>query len=84
MSEIFYSEWQATIDGQPVETKKTNFLLRGVVVPAGKHTVEFQFRSPAFEQGRTISLAANGITLLIGIGGLFLWWRGRQREQDAA
>ncbi|MEN9282369.1 MAG: hypothetical protein RL594_1304 [Bacteroidota bacterium] len=84
VSEIFYSEWQATIDGQPVETKKTNFLLRGVVVPAGEHTVEFQFRSPSFEQGRTISLAANGITLLIGIGGLFLWWRGRQREQDVA
>lgn len=82
VSEMFYSEWQATIDGQPVETKKTNFLLRGVVVPAGEHTVEFQFRSPSFEQGRTISLAANGITLLIGIGGLFLWWRGRQREQD--
>ena len=84
VSEMFYSEWQATIDGQPVETKKTNFLLRGVVVPAGEHTVEFQFRSPSFEQGRTISLAANGITLLIGIGGLFLWWRGRQREQDVA
>ena len=83
VSEMFYSEWKATIDGKPVETIKTNFLLRGVPVPAGRHTVEFRFESPSFEQGRTISLAANGITLLIGLGGLLLWRRERSQGQQA-
>jgi len=83
VSEMFYSEWKATIDGQPVETIKTNFLLRGVPVPAGSHTVEFRFESPSFEQGRTISLAANGITLLIGLGGLLMWRRERSQDQQA-
>jgi hypothetical protein len=83
VSEMFYSEWKATIDGKPVETMKTNFLLRGVLVPAGKHTVEFRYESPSFEQGRTISLAANGITLLIGLGGLLMWRRERSQGQQA-
>ncbi len=83
VSEMYYSEWKATIDGKPAETIKTNFLLRGLAVPAGKHTVEFRFESPSFEQGRTISLAANGITLLIGLGGLLMWRRERSREQQA-
>jgi hypothetical protein len=83
VSEMFYSEWKATIDGKPVETIKTNFLLRGVPVPAGKHTVEFRYESPSFEQGRTISLAANGITLLIGLGGLLMWRRERSQGQQA-
>ena len=84
VSEMFYSEWKAYIDGQPVETLKTNFLLRGVTVPAGTHTVEFRFESPAFENGRTISLAANGITILIGLGGILMWSRERRRKQDEA
>jgi len=84
VSEVFYSEWKATIDGKPVETIKTNFLLRGVPVPAGSHTVEFRFESPSFEQGRTISLAANGITLLIGLGGLLMWRRERQQAKESA
>ena len=84
VSEMFYSEWKTYLDGQPVETIKTNFLLRGVRVPAGSHTVEFRYEIPAFERGRTISLAANGLTILIGLGGLLLWLRERRSQQDAA
>ncbi|MBU3698907.1 MAG: YfhO family protein [Candidatus Kapabacteria bacterium] len=83
VSEMFYSEWKAYVDGQPVETIKTNFLLRGIAVPAGTHSVEFRFESPAFENGRTISLAANGITLLIGLGGLLMWSRERRKPNQA-
>lgn len=78
VSEVYYPEWQCTIDGKPVETAKTNFLLRGVVVPAGDHTVEFTFSSPAFEQGRTISMASNGIAIIIGLVGFFFWYRQRK------
>lgn len=82
VSEIFYPEWHAYVDGTEVEMHKTNFMLRGVVVPPGKHTVEFRFASPSFEQGRTISMAANGIILLIGALGMTMAFR--QRKQVAA
>ncbi|MFN6135069.1 MAG: hypothetical protein ACK475_02165 [Bacteroidota bacterium] len=84
VSEVFYSEWKAYLDGQPIETIKTNFLLRGVRIPAGAHTLEFRFESPAFEQGRTISMAANGLTILIGLGGLLMWRRSRSQPKEAA
>ncbi len=77
VSEVYYDEWHAFIDGAEVPIHKTNFLLRGVVVPPGKHTVEFRYISPAFEQGRTISMASNGAVLLIGFAALGLWWRRR-------
>ncbi len=83
VSEVFYNEWMCTIDGKPTDIHKTNFLLRGVVVPAGTHTIEFTYVSPAFETGRTISLASNALALLIGAGGFLLWWRGRGKVSAA-
>lgn len=79
VGEVYYPEWHAYIDGKEVETHKTNYLLRGVVVPAGAHVVEFRFASPAFETGRTISIAANGLALLIGALGLFFTLKGRKQ-----
>jgi hypothetical protein len=63
---------------------KTNFLLRGVVVPPGTHTVEFRYQSPAFETGRTISLASNIVTTLLGLGALGMWILQRQKGQPQA
>jgi len=81
VSEIYYPEWQAYVDGVKVDIVKTNFLLRGVVIPAGKHTVEFTFESPSFEQGRMISMGANGIILLLGALGIAIGYRRREQEQ---
>jgi hypothetical protein len=37
--------WKAYVDGKPVETLRANYLVRGVEVPAGSHTVEFRLHS---------------------------------------
>lgn len=79
VSEVFYPEWIATIDGQEVPTHRTDFFLRGVVVPPGSHTVEFKYVSPSFEQGRLISQAANGIAILVGALGIFFMVRDRRK-----
>ncbi|NQW30810.1 MAG: YfhO family protein [Ignavibacteria bacterium] len=80
VSEVYYPEWHAYIDGQEVTTHKTDFLLRGLVVPAGKHTVEFRYQSDAFQQGRLISMASNSITALVGLMALFVWSRKRSKK----
>jgi len=79
VSEVYYPEWHAYVDGKEVEIVRTNTLLRGVRIPAGSHTLEFRFISPAFERGRTVSMAANGIILAIGALGLLLALRDRKR-----
>lgn len=80
VSEVDYPEWTATIDGASTLVHRTNFLLRGVVVPAGTHTVKFTFHSNGFNTGRNISMAANGIIILVGLGGFLL---GRRRKEAA-
>ena len=38
--------WHVTVDGKPAELLRCNFIMRGVYLPAGAHTVEFQFSLP--------------------------------------
>ena len=38
-SEIYYPEWQATIDGQPVDIARADYVLRVMNIPAGEHTI---------------------------------------------
>ncbi len=69
VSEIYYPSWHAYIDGQEVPIHKTNFALRSIIVPPGKHKVEMKFISEKFELGKTLSLIANIIVLgLLAVG----------------
>jgi hypothetical protein len=71
VSEIYYPPgWKAFIDGNPAEIYKTNYVLRSVVVPAGKHTVEFKFDSSIYETGLSLTNAGWGISLLLILVGL--------------
>lgn len=63
LSEIYYPGWTASIDGKRVRVHRTNYVLRGVSVPAGEHDVEFTFRSRSFLQGAYLSGA--GVALLL-------------------
>lgn len=81
VSEIYYpAGWQAYLDGKEVPIYKTNFAFRGVIVPPGQHKLEMKFTSHNFQTGKTISLAANVITIaLLGVG-LFLMRRNPQPD----
>ena len=49
LSEIYYTGgWNAFVNGQETEILKTDHVLRGVIVPAGKSTVEFRLEPKAF------------------------------------
>lgn len=72
LSEIWFPSWKATLDGSSVDIHRVNWSLRGIEIPAGKHTLELHFISNSYETGRTISYAGFGITI-IGIAiGLFM------------
>jgi uncharacterized membrane protein YfhO len=57
--------WHATVDGEPVPIYRTNVLLRGVTVPAGRHQVEFVYRPAAWQQG--LWLGAAGWLIIAGL-----------------
>lgn len=60
--------WTATIDGQPAPILRTNYLARGVALPAGQHEVRFVYAPRSFTVGLLLTLATS-LTLL----GLLVW-----------
>lgn len=70
VSEVSYPGWEATIDGQPTRIFTANYLLRGVIVPEGKHRVDMRYTAPWTKAGGAISL----LTLLV-MGGVAFWRR---------
>lgn len=75
-SEVYYTAgWNAFIDGKQAPIVKTNYALRGLAVPAGKHNIEFRFEPKSYKLGDTINLIASLLTYLIVFGGLFMTWK---------
>ncbi|MEL0643047.1 YfhO family protein [Olleya sp. Ti.3.14] len=70
-SEMYYgSGWNAYIDGVLKPHVKVNYALRGLVVPNGKHIIEFKFEPNVVKSGSTIALASSILLVLLVLGGL--------------
>jgi hypothetical protein len=67
VSEVSYPGWVATVDGIKTTLYTTDFLLRGVAVPAGTHRVEMRYTAPAARNGAFISLATLLVLFALGI-----------------
>jgi hypothetical protein len=72
-SEIYYRDgWNAYVDGQVQPHYQVNYVLRGMPIPAGQHTIEFKFEPQVYKTGNSIAMAGS-ILLIITIGaGVFL------------
>jgi hypothetical protein len=77
VSENYYPGWQATVDGRPAPIGRAQFVLIGVGLPPGARTIQLRFRSPVYERGRAITVAALGAASLLLLGGLII---GRTRR----
>ena len=75
-SEIYYPGWQATIDGQPVDIARADYILRAINVPAGEHTIEMWFDPQSIQVTESIAYAALAL-LLIGV--MVLAWTQRNK-----
>jgi len=71
--------WSVTVDNKPAEVLRCNYIMRGVFLPPGSHTVEFRFRAPL--KYFYISVTAFAIGLLLG--GYVICTRFRGEKQPA-
>lgn len=81
-SEVYYPYgWNAYIDGKKVDYCKTNYVLRGLSIPAGQHNVKFIFEPATYKQGVTVAYIASFIILIVFVGGLFMHWRTTRKTK---
>lgn len=83
-SEIYYANgWNAYIDGKKTEHFRTDYILRGLLIPAGKHTIEFKFEPQVVKTGSTIALASSIGMLFLLVGGIYferrkMWFKSEE------
>ncbi len=71
-SEVYYPDgWKIFIDGKEINHMRVNYILRGMPVPAGNHTIEFKFDPDVVKTGSKITLASSILLGILLLGGLF-------------
>lgn len=68
-SEIYYpAGWKSYIDGKESKYFRTNYILRGMIVPAGDHEIKFTFKPASYIIGNKISLVSSLLLILLTAG----------------
>ncbi|WP_127127594.1 YfhO family protein [Pseudoflavitalea rhizosphaerae] len=84
-SEVYYPNgWTATIDGKEAPIVKVNYVLRGLSIPAGKHTIEFRFAPASYTTGNMVTLISGIISILLVLGGCWWLWKNRATDADSS
>ena len=77
-SEIFYPGWTATIDGEPAELGRVDYVLRAMNVKPGRHEVVLSFFPKSVNTTETFAYLAYGVLILVLLGAGYMEWRKRR------
>ncbi|HEU5051607.1 MAG TPA: hypothetical protein VFT78_00775 [Hanamia sp.] len=81
-SEIYYPKgWNVYIDGNKANYVKTDYVLRGMLIPPGNHEIEWRFEPKSFTTGRMISIIANILVALLIIATI-VFYAIKKKEPD--
>lgn len=65
-SEIYYpAGWECYIDGKESSYFRTNYILRGMILPPGTHEIKFSFRPSSYYSGNRVSLASSVLLFIL-------------------
>jgi hypothetical protein len=83
-SEVYYNRgWRAWIDDHEAPIIRTNYVLRGLSIPPGRHVIRFFFRPLSFYLGRQIQWMASIIFLLMMVGAIIVAIQEFRHESDS-
>jgi len=76
VSEIYYPKgWKAFIDNQETEIYATNYILRGIVVPAGSHKIEMRFEPEVYNLSVKLSYFGIILSIILTLVGALSYWK---------
>jgi uncharacterized membrane protein YfhO len=79
-SEIYYKDWKAYVDGKPASFGKANYVLRTMLIPAGKHQIEFKFEPQSVSIGNTLSTIFGWLISLLLFAALLMSARNLSKK----
>jgi hypothetical protein len=67
ISDLHFPGWTAEVDGVPTRLYRADYVLQGVLLPAGVHRVVLRYRPVPLAWGAAISLSAVALTALASL-----------------
>ena len=81
-SEIYYpAGWKSFIDGKESNYFRTDYVLRGMIIPAGEHEIRFSFEPSSYMLGNSISLVSSLLFILLTAGYLLAQIRTKLKSK---
>ncbi len=83
-SEIYYDKgWNAYVDGVLTPHFRANYVLRAMILPTGKHLLEFKFEPIVYKVGEKISFASSLLLIIMVLGyGVFELRKYLRKEEE--
>ncbi len=78
-SEIYYPGWTATVDGEPVELGRVDYVLRAMNVKPGRHEVVLSFFPKSVNTTETVAYISYLILFFILLGAGYMEYRRRKK-----
>ena len=70
LTDLHYPGWKVTLDGEPADLHRVDYLLRGTTLPPGRHRVEFRYEPLSWRVGWIVSLVALLVTVAVVVLGV--------------
>jgi hypothetical protein len=81
-SEVYYpAGWKCFIDGKESRYFRADWVLRGMVVPAGNHEIKFTFKPASYYIGNKVSLASSVLLILLCAGFFYTGFRKKSKSE---
>ena len=81
-SEVYYLGWTATVDGEPAELGRVNYILRALNVKPGNHKVVLSFFPKSLDRTESVAYVSYIVLLLAVCLGGFLAWKRRKEDNE--